>query len=141
MNGRLKALIGASWTSRREFAAFLFFGGLNTVLTYGLYLLLLLAVNYPAAYSASYIAGIFISYILNTRFVFRERLRLSKALQYPAVYLIQYLVGLGLLYLMVEIIHVSKVVAPLAVVLLTVPCTFVMSRYVIKGRGRGEITS
>lgn len=141
MNGRLKALIERSWTSRHEFAAFLFFGVLNTVLTYAVYLLLLLAVSYPVAYSASYVAGIFLSYILNARFVFRERLRLSKALQYPAVYLVQYLLGLGILYLMVEVFHFSKVVAPLAVVFITVPFTFALSRYVIRGRANGRVAS
>ena len=140
MIGRLKPLIERLWASRNEFGAFLFFGVLNTLLTYGVYLLLLLVVSYPVAYSASYAAGIFLSYVLNARFVFRERLRLSKALQYPVVYVVQYLLGLGLLYLMVEMFHLSEVVAPLAVVLMTVPCTFVMSRYVIRGRPRTSVT-
>jgi putative flippase GtrA len=140
MESRLKALIARSWASRHEFGTFLLFGVINTLLTYGLYLLLLLAVSYPAAYSASYVVGIFLSYVLNARFVFREPLRLSKALQYPVVYIVQYFLGLGLLYLMVEVFHLSEVVAPLAVVLMTVPCTFVLSRYVIRGRTRGKAT-
>jgi putative flippase GtrA len=141
MNGRLKAILERSRALRNEFGAFLFFGLLNTVLTYGLYLLLLFVANYAVAYSVSYVAGIFLSYVLNARFVFRERLRLSKAVQYPVVYLLQYFLGLGLLYLMVEILRVSKVVAPLAVVLITVPFTFALSRYVIRGRTRDTVSS
>lgn len=111
-------------------------GGINAGLTYGLYLLLLLIVRYTFAYSGSYAAGIFLSYYLNARFVFRERLRLSKALKYPSVYLVQYLVGLGLLYLLVETLHLDKRLAPLAIVVITVPATFVLSRYIIRGKAK-----
>lgn len=115
---------------------FVFLGAVNTVLSYGIYLLLVLVVAYPAAYTLSYPPGILISYYLNARFVFREKLRLAKALQYPVVYLVQYLLGLGLLYLLVEVVHLSKFIAPILIVLITVPCTYVLSRYVIKGRSR-----
>jgi putative flippase GtrA len=120
----------------RELITFVFFGGLNTILTYGIYLLLVSFVAYPTAYTLSYAAGIFISYSLNARFVFREKLRLSKALQYPVVYLVQYLLGLGLLYLLVEVAHMTKFIAPVVIVLITVPCTYLLSRYVIKGPSR-----
>jgi putative flippase GtrA len=49
----------------------------------GIYLLLVLFIAYPVAYTLSYGSGVFISYYLNARFVFREKLRLSKAMQYP----------------------------------------------------------
>lgn len=111
---------------------FVFFGGVNTVLTYGIYVLLVLFVAYPTAYTLAYPPGILISYYLNTRFVFREKLSVSKALRYPLVYLAQYLLGLGLLYLLVEIAHLSKFVAPILIVAISVPCTYVLSRYVIK---------
>ena len=126
----------ATWTKYREFILFVLIGGINTGLTYGLYLLLLLIMRYPFAYSGSYVAGIFLSYYLNARFVFRERLRLSKALKYPSVYLVQYLIGLGLLYVLIETLHLDKRVAPLAVVVITVPATFVLSRYIIRGKAK-----
>jgi putative flippase GtrA len=125
------ALSSRRW---REFLCFALVGAANTILTYGLYLLYLCFVSYPTAYSASYLCGIFISYYLNARFVFRERLRLVKALQFPVVYIAQYLVGLAALYALVGLLHVDKRLAPLLVVALTVPVTYVLSRFVIKGR-------
>jgi len=125
------------WSTRsRELAAFVFFGAVRTVLSYGIYLLLVLFLAYPTAYTVSYVADIFISYYLNARFVFREKLRLSKALQFPIVYLAQYLIGLGSLYLLIEVAHLSKFFAPIVVVIITVPCTYLLSRYVIKGVSR-----
>jgi len=123
-------------TPRREFAMFIFFGAVNTVLTYGIYLLLVLFIAYPAAYTVSYASGVFISYYLNARFVFKEKLRLSKAMQYPIVYLAQYLIGLGALYLLIEVAQLSKFFAAIVIVVITVPCTYLLSRYVIKGRSR-----
>ena len=128
--------MGEWGTPRRELAAFVFFGAVRTVLGYGIYLLLVLFLAYPTAYTVSYVAGIFISYYLNARFVFREKLRLSKALQFPIIYLAQYLIGLGSLYFLVEVTHVSKFFAPILIVIITVPCTYLLSRYVIKGRSR-----
>jgi putative flippase GtrA len=130
----MKTWIKAAWTARREFILFVLVGALNSAITYGLYLLLLFLVRYPVAYTCSYLAGIFISYYLNARFVFRERLRLSSALRYPVVYVVQYLIGLTLLYLLVEVFRLNKQIAPLAVIVFSVPITFVLSRYVIRGR-------
>ena len=124
---------GAPW---RELAAFVFFGAVRTVLGYGMYLFLVLFFTYGTAYTLSYVAGVFISYYLNARFVFQEKLRLSRALQFPIVYLAQYLIGLGSLYLLIEVAHVSKFFAPIMVVVITVPCTYLLSRYVIKGVSR-----
>ena len=64
--------------------------------------------------------------------MFHEKLLLRRALQYPVVYLDQNVIGLILLYLLVELANVSKLIAPFAVVLLTVPVTYKLSRYVIK---------
>lgn len=121
---------------RREFAIFIIFGLVNLVLTYAIYLFLRVFLTYPVAYSGSYACGIVISYVLNARYVFKERLQLTKALQYPLVYLAQYLLGLMVLYVLVELAHLSSSVAPLAVPVVTVPATFLLSRYLIKGRPR-----
>lgn len=115
-----------------SFGRFLFFGVLNSGSTYLLYLLFLTFLPYPVAYTVSYVAGIYISYYLNSRFVFEERLQLRKALQYPAVYLVQYLVALGLLYLLVDLAHLSKALAPLAALVVTVPLSYSLSRFLIK---------
>lgn len=122
------------WERWRQFLRFVFFGGVNTALTYGVYLVFVLYVAYPTAYTVSYISGVFLSYCLNARFVFKEKLRLSKALQYPIVYFVQYLLGLGLLYVLIEVVRLNKFIAPMVVVLATVPCTYLLSRWVIKGR-------
>jgi putative flippase GtrA len=119
----------------REFTRFIFWGGVNTLLGYLLYALLLLFLQYLVAYTITYLTGILISYYLNSRFVFRREVGLRKAVQYPLVYLVQYLLGTGALYLLVQVLKVNKLVAPAIVILLTIPVTFLLGRRIIGGRG------
>lgn len=122
------------WLQRHQFSRFLIVGAVNTIVTYLIYVTLVLFCAYPVAYTVTWALGIFISYFLNARLVFRIKLRLVSALQYPVVYLAQYVIGLVLLYLLVERAHFSKFVAPILVVFVSAPITYVLSRYVI-GRG------
>lgn len=113
---------------------FLVAGGFNTAVTYLVYLGALQFVPYRVAYSTSFAVGIFLGYAVNTWFVFKAPWNWRKMLAYPLVYLMQYLVGLLMLSLLVESGWVDKRLAPLIVVILTLPLTFVASRYLIKGK-------
>ena len=133
----MKSTNGPKLLSMKFFSAeatrFLFFGALNTAIGYALYLGLLIWLSYSAAYSLAYVMGIVISYALNTWFVFRAPWRWRRLMTYPIVYVAQYLLGMALMLLLVEGIGVDPVWAPLFVVALTVPVTFLLSRQVIKG--------
>ena len=126
---------------KRDFFRFVLVGGINAILTFGIYALLLIILPYSIAYSIAYVAGIFISYYLNTRFVFKSKFSAMKAVKYPMVYLVQYLAGLAALYAMVGIVHLNKLIASPLTIIITVPLTFVMSRWVIKDRHPAQIKS
>jgi putative flippase GtrA len=117
---------------------FLVAGGANALATYLLYLLFLLALSYPWAYSLSYALGILISFLLNSLFVFQVPLRWRKLLRFPLVYLIQYLLGIAVLALLVGRLGLDARLGPIAVLLVTLPVSFGLTRWVLKGRwGRG----
>lgn len=120
----------------REFIRFVFFGGVNTLLGYFIYVILLIFLSYKVSFTIAYVSSIFISYYLNSKFVFNREVSLKKALIYPSVYLIQYLTCMLLLHIFVEILNLSKFIAPILVVLLTVPITYFLSRFIIKGLAR-----
>jgi putative flippase GtrA len=107
-------------------------GAANSGLTYLLYLGLLKLVSYRWAYSLSYIAGIFLSFLINALFVFRVPLRWRRLLPYPSVYLVQYLLGLGIAHLWVERLRWDARLVPLAVLAVTVPVSFVLTRWVLE---------
>ena len=123
---------------KSEFFKFIFFGGVNTALSYAIYVILIFFLVYPVAYTLAYILGIFISYYLNSRFVFKREFSLVKAFQYPLVYLVQYLLGVSLLSVLIEIFSLNKFIAPALVIVFTIPVTFSLSRFIIKGRLGGS---
>lgn len=125
---------------RSEFVRYVIAGGVNSVFSYGVYLLLLLILPYPAAYTISYFAGIPTGYVLNALFVFRQPLQWGKAFQFPVVFILQY--GLGLLFtvILVDVLHVSETIAPALATALTVPPTFIATRTLLKPRSSTQPT-
>jgi putative flippase GtrA len=118
----------------RQLIRFLFFGSVNTLVAYGVYIILLLFLSYSVAYTVSYVSGVLISYCLNAKFVFNEKLRVSTALQYPIIYVVQYFLAMLILHLLIEVCHVSKFAAPFIVALVTIPVAYKLSYVVIKRR-------
>jgi putative flippase GtrA len=118
--------------TEREGIRFLIAGALNTALGYGIYCALLLLLPYAAAYTLSYVTGIFLAYVLNTRFVFRTAMSFRTALQFPLVYVVQYAAGILLLTLFVSGLALHPRVAALLVVCCSVPLSFVLNRFVLK---------
>ena len=93
----------------QEALRFLISGGINTAVTYLLYLALLPGLGYWPAYSVAFVTGIVTSYFLNTRFVFRVRTSARRAAAFPLVYLAQYLFGLAVLHVSVRWLAVPVV--------------------------------
>ena len=119
---------------RGEAVRFVVFGGINTVLTYAIYRCILFAAPYGVAYSLAYVIGVLSAYYFNSRYVFRTSMSVKRLLKYPVVYIVQYGLGIGLLYVLVDVSGVSDKIAPLVVIALTVPATFMMSRVIILRR-------
>lgn len=109
---------------------FLLSGGFNTVATYVVYLALLQSFGYRGAYTVAYAIGILLAYVINRIFVFRTHRGWSSILLFPFVYLAQYLVGLVALWAWIDKFGLAKPLAPLVAILITVPLTYLLSRFV-----------
>jgi len=118
-----------------QFVRFLCAGAVNTGATYLLYLLAALIMDPRLAYSAAFVIGIALSYLLNTLFVFRSGVQRRSMVQYPAVYLLQYVFGLGVLHVLVHYFELAHQIAMLAVIAINVPLTFLLVRAVLLGKG------
>lgn len=118
----------------RPFVRFLFVGAANTVFFYAVYLLLLPVMPYAIAYAIGYAGGIILSYVLNSLFVFHERMSLKKGMQFPLVYLVQYLLGTLILVICIDLLGMDARLGPVVTVIGTVPATFLLSKWIIKGQ-------
>ena len=114
-----------------QFVRFIVSGAINTGITYGLYLLLLPLLGYLPAYSAAYVAGILLSYWLNSVFVFGQPMSWRGLVRFPLVYVVQYVLTGVLLWLSVDALGVDKRIALLAAIAVTVPVTFLAARLAI----------
>ena len=114
-----------------EFLRFLIMGGTNTLVAYAIYLLLLNWIRYEIAYAIGYGCGIVMAYALSAAFVFRKPMRRRSALRFPLVYVAQFLVSLGLLRIAVEIFSMPEWIAFGFAVVVTIPVTLLLTRWVL----------
>ncbi|MDZ4762917.1 MAG: GtrA family protein [Chloroflexota bacterium] len=116
----------------REIVRYLVGGGVNTVFTHLVYLLLLLMATWQVANTISYIIGIFTAYFINARYVFRQPLNWRKAVQFPLMYLFQYAITMALSSLLIDGLHIHVAIAPIIVTFITIPITFLATRLLLK---------
>lgn len=121
-----------------DFARFLVSGGFNTLVTYGLYLLLLNVLSYRTSYTIAYVAGIVLAYSLNRYFVFKSHQGIKSVALFPLVYLAQYLTSLLILWVWVNKLGFDERVGPLLAILITVPLTFIFSKFLFLSRPKPE---
>lgn len=127
MFDRLRRLLLAN-----ELLRFVVFGGVNTGITFCLFLALCLVMPAPLAYTVTYAFGIVLSYALNSLFVFQTDMSLRTALRFPLVYLVQYLFGLVVVSVLTGWLHVPNAAAMVVVVVTSIPLTFVLSRMALR---------
>ncbi|WP_259674621.1 GtrA family protein [Pseudomonas fluorescens] len=116
----------------RRWVSFLAGGCLNTLLTYGIYLLLNMYISYQKSYIIAYISGIVFSYLFNAQIVFNVKKSWKGLMAYPLVYLLQYILAALLLSLMVERLGIAKEIAPLLIIVLLLPVTYLLSKTILK---------
>lgn len=111
---------------------FLVGGVLNTGATLVLYWLLLRVTNYQWAYLGSYCAGILLSYLLNTRYVFRAEHTWLRFAAFPLIYLVVYALGALTLRVSVHHLGVPATLAPLISIAVTLPVSFLLTRALLQ---------
>lgn len=107
-------------------------GAGRTVLSLGLYLLLILIAPYWLAFTISFALTIIVSAMANGRYVFSVALTWLGSCLYAAVYLLNYLLSLGLLVVAAELLAVPQSLAPLPVMICMFPVNFIAERYVLQ---------
>jgi putative flippase GtrA len=114
-----------------QFARFLVAGTINTITSYGIFVVLLRFMPYLAAYTIAYIVGVLLSYLLLTTFVFHTRRRLTTALRFPLVYIAQYLTG-SVIVALVEAWDVRAPIAAIVAIVASIPVSFLLSRSILR---------
>lgn len=110
---------------------FLIGGGLNTLLSYAIYWMLLPGMPYAWAYTASYAVAILSGFAINTWFVFRTTWSWRRLAAFPLVHLANYLASLLVVWIAVSLIGVSPTIAPIVATVVVLPLNFLLTRKLI----------
>lgn len=108
---------------------FLAFGGINTAVTYALFLLLVQTLHMQLAYGIAFMAGIAIAYIGNGLWVFAARLKARSALAYPLLYGSQYSINAGLLQWLGTGLGWTPWLALITALCVSMPISFLMNQW------------
>ena len=120
-------------TARGQALRFIAFGGLNTLVTYALYCVIVTFISPQVAYAIVFLLGIGLAFILNSRFVFGARLRISSAALYPLVYVVQYGATALLIHAFIATGLGPRTALAVALVIVT-PLSFALNRAVLTRR-------
>jgi putative flippase GtrA len=113
---------------KKQIFGFIVTGCLSTMIMFSLYIFLYKFINYQYAYLIAYCTSVFVLYFMNT-FVFKRRISLQTFFQFPLIYIGQYIVSAVFLALLVRL-GFSVTFAPLFVVIVLIPFTFILNRLV-----------
>lgn len=111
---------------------FLVSGSINTLASWGVYAVLLQFLPYGWSYTIAYGFGIAMAYLLYRFYVFGSKGRRFGPMWVALIYLLQYLLGIALVNVWVRLLGQPALWAPIFCVLITLPLTYVLSRWVFR---------
>ena len=114
----------------KQFFKFGIVGCINTFSSWLFYYpLLFLGINYIVCTTIAYILSSIIGYLLNNKWVFKKNTYdANSVLKYYAVYGSSYLINVLSMKLWVEVLGLSKVIAPILTLFVTIPYNFLFSK-------------
>lgn len=117
-----------------EILKFIIVGGINTLNYYVVYLLLLklFHIEYMISHITGFIVAFVISYYLNCYFVYRVKPTWRKFISFPITQIVNISLQTVLLYVFVSWLNLPAEIAPFAGLIITIPITFVLSKWILK---------
>ncbi|HDP2777369.1 TPA: flippase GtxA [Staphylococcus aureus] len=117
-----------------EILKFIIVGGINTLNYYVVYLLLLklLHIEYMISHITGFLVAFVISYYLNCYFVCRVKPTWRKFISFPITQIVNVSLQTVLLYVFVSWLNLPAEIAPFAGLIITIPITFILSKWILK---------
>ncbi|HDH4156024.1 TPA: flippase GtxA [Staphylococcus aureus] len=117
-----------------EILKFIIVGGINTLNYYVVYLLLLklLHIEYMISHITGFLVAFVISYYLDCYFVYRVKPTWRKFISFPITQIVNVSLQTVLLYVFVSWLNLPAEIAPFAGLIITIPITFILSKWILK---------
>ncbi|MBA3537977.1 MAG: GtrA family protein [Tatlockia sp.] len=124
----LKKII--SKTVNKQTISFAIAGLISTGIMFGIYVILYKHIYFQYAYFIAYCISVIALYFMNSA-VFKKEISLQTSLEFPLIYLLQYVLSAASLEFFVWL-GVSETYAPLLIILILLPLTFLLNRIVFR---------
>lgn len=111
-------------------------GSLSVLIHYGVYLLALQWMSATLAYTVGYGVGLMVNYVMTAFFTFKKQPSRKNAVGFVFNHVVNYLMEIGLLNLMIHL-GVKAQIAGILTLMLVVPVSFMILRFVFVGRKNG----
>ena len=133
------------WEKWCQFVQFGLVGVSNNLINYGIYaVLILLSVNYLAAYVAGYLVSILNAYYWNNRYVFKEQEEEHRVWWKTLAKTFFAYAGIGLilsnilLVICVRVLSIHEMLAPILILFVTTPVNFLVNKlWAYRGKNDG----
>jgi len=115
-----------------QFIKFGIIGVSNTLISLAIYYLLVwLGIHYLTAQGVGFAVSVCNAYYWNNRYVFSKTQKgnIKPFIKTVAVYGFTFLLSLGILFVTIDILNISKWIAPLISLCVTVPLNFLLNKY------------
>lgn len=126
-----RELDGKKFNVAIQFIKFSIVGFSNTVISlFVYYVLLWLECNYLIANAMSWIVSVFNAFYWNNKYVFKNENTWIKALIRTYIsYGCSFILGSLMLIVLIEFFKVSDIIAPLIILVITIPLNFLMNKF------------
>ena len=115
-----------------QFIKFGIVGCSNTIISLAIYYVLVyFNVNYIIANGIGFIVSVLNAYFWNNKYVFKNNNNNTKLKLFKTYlsYGITFILGNFLLYLQVDILSISKIIAPIINLVITIPLNFILNKF------------
>lgn len=116
----------------QQFLKFGVVGVSNTGISLGVYYILVYFNIHPViANAGGFVASVINSYYWNSKYVFKEKTETNDTKAFTKVvasYGISFMISTVLIELFVDVLHISKYIAPLLRLVVTVPLNFILNK-------------
>lgn len=119
---------------KKDFILFVLIGGINTLTSIVVSYLISDWFNPNLSYVIGYCAGFLVSYLLNSRFTFMEKLAWNKLVKYAIATVPNFLIQNGIVILCYNILSWHKLVAYVLAAAIGVPVTFLLQKFFTFGK-------
>lgn len=118
----------------RKFLIFCIIGAVNTILAQVIYMLVV-TIGICSAGMASVVGDVLtiaVSYVLNMKLTYHERLSIKSAVSFPISYIPGTIINMIIVMIVVNVLHFPKIFAKLISLPLTIPLNYICVSLIVK---------